>query len=173
MPIKYEVQTDNDRSTAVEPAPRTGAPPLSLAQQRLWLLAQLSPSSPVYNEPIMVHIDEFVDPAVMAASLTEIVRRHEAWRTVFRTVDGEPRQHALPPRPFHLDVADLRSHPAGEREEEIQRLAVEHASRPFDLRTGPVVRALLIASGERESRLVVTAHHIAVDGVSFFGVFLP
>src|SRR6185436_10310977 len=49
----------------------------------------------------------------------------------------------------------------------------EHARRPFDLEKGPLVRALLVLSGERESRLVVTAHHIVVDGTSFFGVFLP
>lgn len=157
----------------IESVPRSETLPASFAQQRLWFLTQLHPSSHAYNEPIMVHMDQLADPAVLKDCLTEITRRHEAWRTVFPALDGEPLQRIMPPSPFHLDTIDLRPVPEDQREHAIHRVAAEHARRPFSLAEGPLVRALLIMSGEKESRLVVTAHHTVVDGVSFFGVFLP
>ena len=160
-------------SLPIESVPRREMLPTSFAQHRLWYLVQLAPTSQVYNEPIMVHMDERVDPALLQECLTEITRRHEAWRTTIPSLDGEPRQQVAPPRPFPLDVVDLRSLSPDQRESEVHRIAAEHARRPFDLREGPLVRALLIVVGEKESRLVVTAHHIVVDGVSFFSVFLP
>lgn len=121
----------------------------------------------------MIHIDGPLDTAVLERCLGEIVRRHEAWRTVFPAIDGEPFQLILPPGPFALDVADLSGLPSAELESQVLHRAVEHARKVFHLATGPLVRALLIRTSAVESRLVVTAHHIVVDGVSFFSVFLP
>src|SRR5262245_24252034 len=84
----------------VEPTPRTDTLPLSFAQQRLWFIGQMFPQAPTYNEPIMVRMEGPVDAAVLAQCLTEITRRHEAWRTVFETVDGQPVQQIQPNRPF-------------------------------------------------------------------------
>ena len=53
------------------------------------------------------------------------------------------------------------------------RAAAMHARMPFHLEQGPLVRAILIRFGAAEARLGVTAHHMVVDGVSFFHVFLP
>ncbi|MGH2708728.1 MAG: condensation domain-containing protein, partial [Actinomycetota bacterium] len=44
-------------------------------------------------------------------------------------------------------------------------------SRPFDLRRGPLFRALLVRLSEREHVLLLTAHHIVTDGWSM-GVFI-
>src|SRR5262249_12078504 len=143
------------------------------AQQRLWFLAQLFPDAPTYNEPIMVHVGGPVEQLALEQSLTEITRRHEAWRTVFTSVDGQPRLQIQEPSPFHLPVRDVMHLPFEEREAEAQRLAVHDARRPFDLGRGPLVRALLIVISESDARLIVTAHHTVVDGVSFFNVFLP
>jgi hypothetical protein len=158
---------------AIEPAPREGLSPVSFGQQLLWFFARMFPEAPTYNEPIMVRMGGSLDAAVLARCLTEITRRHEAWRTVFPTVDGRPAQQIEPPAPFQLAVIDLTSLPPDQREPEALRLATEDARRPFDLRRGPLVRALLLHLDEADSRLIVTAHHIVVDGVSFFNVFLP
>ena len=48
-----------------------------------------------------------------AARWSEIVRRHEALRTVFRSRDGEPRQVIHAPRPLRLPVHDLSRLPRG------------------------------------------------------------
>lgn len=141
---------------------------VSFAQERIWFIHQLFPGTVDYNEPILIRMAEPVDVDALERALSEIVRRHEAWRTVFTAIDGTPRQKVLPARPFQLEVADV-----GPSEPEIMRDAVRHARMPFDLARGPLVRALLIRSSEKAASLVITAHHLVVDGVSFFNVFLP
>ncbi|HVR95316.1 MAG TPA: amino acid adenylation domain-containing protein, partial [Thermoanaerobaculia bacterium] len=76
----------------IGPVPRGGALPLSFAQQRLWFLYQLEPESPAYNVPTAVRLEGRLDVPVLAASLGEVVRRHESLRTVFAVAQGEPVQ---------------------------------------------------------------------------------
>ncbi|HJX28337.1 MAG TPA: SDR family NAD(P)-dependent oxidoreductase, partial [Thermoanaerobaculia bacterium] len=87
--------------------PREGALPLSFAQQRLWLIDQLEPGSPLYNVPVILRADGALDVAALERSLGEIVSRHEALRTVFAVPGGAPVQVILSAEPFHLPVVDL------------------------------------------------------------------
>ena len=73
---------------------------------------------------------------VLKKSLAEIVRRHEALRTTFSIVEGEPVQVIAPLLSFSLPVVDISHFSDGEREEEAQRLATEEAKKPFDLSMG-------------------------------------
>ena len=66
--------------------------PLSFAQQRLWFLYHFEPESPEYNIPQAFRIEGDLEPDVMQKALIELVRRHEALRTTFRSVEGEPAQ---------------------------------------------------------------------------------
>ena len=159
--------------TPIESTPRGGPLPASFGQQRLWFLAQMFPGDPSYNEPLMVPLVGPVDAAALARSLTEITRRHEAWRTVFTSADGQPMQEIRPPSPFSLTLIDLTSLPPEEREPEAKRLSLNDTRRPFDLREGPLVRALLIRLSDTDSRLIVTAHHIIMDGCSYWQFLLP
>jgi len=94
-----------------------GAPiPLSHGQQLLWLHAQLCPELPVYNEPITVHRRGALDVAALERSLREILRRHEAWRTTFPSVDGAPVQVVRPETDMALPLVDLRGLPAHRRD---------------------------------------------------------
>ncbi|HEY4575524.1 MAG TPA: amino acid adenylation domain-containing protein, partial [Thermoanaerobaculia bacterium] len=65
------------------PVPRDGDLPLSFAQQRLWLIDQLEPGTPLYHLPLVLRAEGPLRTAVLRRSLSEIVRRHEAVRTVF------------------------------------------------------------------------------------------
>ena len=66
--------------------------PISYAQQRLWFLDQLEPGNPVYNLPAGVRLKGALQLSALERSLNEIIRRHEALRTRFLTLDGEPVQ---------------------------------------------------------------------------------
>lgn len=88
---------------------------LTFAQQQVWLHAQLAPHLPVYNEPFTVHRNGPLDVGALERSFTEIIRRHEAWRTTFATVDGEPVQVVHPPFEIKLPLVDLRKLPQSER----------------------------------------------------------
>ncbi len=146
--------------------PREGALPLSFAQQRLWFLDQLEPGSPLYNMPGALRVEGPLDGAVLARCLGEIVRRHEALRTVFAAPQGSPVQVIRPAEPFPLPVVDLSGLPADEREARALALAAEEAGRPFDLARGPLLRGLLLRLAERDHAVVLTVHHIVSDGWS-------
>ncbi|HKH44467.1 MAG TPA: amino acid adenylation domain-containing protein, partial [Thermoanaerobaculia bacterium] len=132
------------------PAPRDGDLPLSFAQQRLWFLDQLRPGDPAYNLPHALALEGDLDVPALAATLGELVRRHEALRT----------------RLAGIDQIDLTALPAAAHRAEARRLAGEEALRPFDLARGPLLRAALLRLGDREWHLLLTIHHIAADGWS-------
>jgi amino acid adenylation domain-containing protein len=149
---------------ASAPSRRAGSRfPLSLAQERLWFLDQLEPDTSTYNLPVLLRLSGRLDRAALAASLTEIVRRHEALRTRFE--DGE--QVVAPAGDFPLPLLDLAALPAGRRGAVADRLSEDEVHRPFDLRRGPPLRVLLLRLAADEHRAVATMHHIVSDGWSF------
>src|ERR1700733_6645733 len=89
--------------------------PLSPAQEQIWLHAQLVPHTPIYNEAVTIRRTGTLDVSVLERSFTEIVRRHEAWRTAFRFVDGDLVQVIQPAAPVHLKVLDLSNIPSAQR----------------------------------------------------------
>jgi len=164
------------KGEALAPIPRRAADalvPLSFAQQRVWLHAQLAPQVPIYNEPMTITRTGALDMAVLERCMLEIVRRHEIWRTTFDTVDGQPVQVVHPvPASFSLPVIDLRSLPEGDRQSEALRLVSEEGARCFDLNRGPLVRALVLRLGEEHYDLFFNIHQIVLDGVTaYHGLF--
>ncbi|MGD2115490.1 MAG: amino acid adenylation domain-containing protein, partial [Acidobacteriota bacterium] len=152
-----------------------GPLPLSFAQQRLWFIDQLDPGSPVYNIPVAVRLDGPLRVAVLARSLGEVVRRHEALRTVFTAEQGEPRQVVLPALPamaFPLPVVDLTGLPEATREPVARDLASAEAAHPFDLVHGPLLRASVVRlgspgeAGPADHAVLLTMHHVVSDGWS-------
>jgi amino acid adenylation domain-containing protein len=165
-------------SETAQPIPRraeedTAAPPLSFAQERLWLVDQLSPGNPAYNLPGALRLRGAFAPRAFAAALAEVERRHEALRTVFAAPPGgapvqvirPPAREGLPGRPL-LPLVDLALLPAGRRQAEADRLRSAEARRPFDLAAGPLLRAALLRLSGEEHAALVTLHHIVADGWS-------
>ena len=70
--------------------------PLSFAQQRLWFLHELEPTSSFYNVPVAVRLRGRLHINAMQRTLNEIVRRHESLRTSFPTIDAQPVQSIAP-----------------------------------------------------------------------------
>jgi len=145
--------------------------PLSFAQQRLWFLAQWEPESPYYNIPCALRLTGPLDVAALRQSLTEIFRRHEALRTTFAVVQGQPVQIIGPPRPAPLLELNLTAVSAETRDAEALRLATEDAQRPFDLAHGPLLRSTLLRLDEHDHLLLFTMHHIVSDGWSVAVLF--
>ncbi|MEG4634877.1 condensation domain-containing protein, partial [Microcoleus sp. AR_TQ3_B6] len=148
------------------PVERCGEMLLSFAQARLWFLEQLEPGSWAYNIPAAVRLTGSLDVAVLEQSLNEIVGRHEALRTTFTMVSGEPIQVIAPVKALSVPLVDLRSLPEAQQEALVKRLATEEAQQPFDLTTGPLLRATLLQLREAEYILLLTMHHIVSDGWS-------
>jgi acyl transferase domain-containing protein len=140
--------------------------PLSFAQQRLWFIDQLEPGSPLYNLPRALHTEGPLRIEVLTLTLSEIVRRHEALRTVFAAPEGSPVQVIRPATTFALPLVDLSGLPASRRQAEAFLLAGEEAGRPFDLARGPLLRGVLLRLADEEHVVALTMHHIVSDGWS-------
>jgi amino acid adenylation domain-containing protein len=155
----------------VVPVERTGALPLSFAQERLWFIDQLEPGSAVYNLPMAWRLGGALDGAALERALAEIVRRHESLRTVFTEVDGSPEQVVAPFGGFALPVEDLSGSGEADREAAVRRRAGEEARRPFDLAAGPLFRAVLLRVDAEDHVLLLSMHHIVSDGWSMGVLF--
>ncbi|MFE4646710.1 condensation domain-containing protein, partial [Streptomyces sp. NPDC056730] len=147
-------------SGAIVPVARDGQLPMSLTQERLWFLENFTPGSIEYNIVGALRMTGVLDADALRTALAGLVDRHEALRTTFDSVDGRGIQvvHAS------LDVpvrAVTLSDPSG-----LDAVLREESVTPFDLRTGPLVRALLVRITSTEHVLVLSMHHIVTDGWS-------
>ena len=156
-------------------SPRRGdePAPLSLSQEQLLLREKSTPDIPVlYNECITLRMSGPLDVYLLERSLTEIIRRHEIWRTSYEARNGRMVQIVHPaPTDFRLPVIDLRGLPAAEQEMVVQHDISEAVRQRFDLTNGPLLRARLVALGPSEQRLYIIAHLSIVDGVSVYQIF--
>ncbi len=155
----------------VVPVERTGPLPLSFAQERLYFLDRLAPGSALYNMPFALRLDGALDVSAAERALGEVVRRHEALRTIFAETDAGTMQIVVPFDGFVLPVEDFAGLADEEREAAARRRALQEAVRPFDLSAGPLFRALLLRLGAEEHVLLMTMHHIVGDGWSMDVLF--
>ncbi len=140
--------------------------PLSFAQERLWFLDQFTAHNALYNISLAVRYRGKLDVDALKRSLYGIIQRHEALRTTFITIDGQPRQRISPTWSISLPLVSLEMLAEVECKKEAQRLMDEEAQKPFDLARGPLVRTTLLRLGEMQHILLLTMHHIISDGWS-------
>ncbi|MQY11299.1 Tyrocidine synthase 3 [Streptomyces sp. RB5] len=138
---------------------RPGVVPLSFAQQRLWFLDGLDRDGGMYNIPAAIRLEGPVDVARLRAALNAVVARHEALRTLFPEVDGQPVQVILPEVEVPFSVREIG-------EASLDGALSEAARYRFDLAAEVPVRAELFRTGADAWVLVVVLHHIAGDGWS-------
>jgi amino acid adenylation domain-containing protein len=150
---------------------REGAVPLTMTQEHLWGLDRLLPGAPFSNMPYAVRLTGPLNVTALERSFNEIIKRHEALRTTFTTVAGQPAQVIAPTLRLSSPVEDLCALPRVEREATAQRLTRTAALYFFDLENGPLLKVRLLRLSEQEHILLLTMHHIISDGWSW-GVLL-
>jgi amino acid adenylation domain-containing protein len=140
--------------------------PLSFAQKRLWFLVQLNPNSSLYNSSAAIRLEGQLNQAALQQSFNEIIRRHQALRTTFPVVNGQPIQVISPSATLKLPIVDLQELPEAQKKALVQKLIQEESQRCFDLVQCPLLRYTLIHTHELEYILLFTIHHIVSDGWS-------
>ncbi|MEW1927049.1 amino acid adenylation domain-containing protein [Streptomyces sp. NPDC088360] len=142
--------------------------PLSPLQEGLLFHAAFDDQGPdVYTVQSALDIEGTVDADRLRASWQALLTRHAALRACFRQVSGAQmvqviaRDVVLPWRTEDVSGLAESDEPAA-----LERLAVSERSEPFDLAVPPLLRLLLIRRSEHRHRLVVTSHHILMDGWS-------
>ena len=155
-----------DSTVASVPAQEVFVLPASLGQERFWGLDRMKPGNPTWSVPVRFRLQGALNVEFMRRAFNEIVRRHEALRTMFSVADGQPVQVIRPTLEIEVPVADLRHLPKAERDTEMDRLSFQEARGGFDLRVGPLLRVGLLRVEDNEHVLLVTPHHSVADYLS-------
>lgn len=126
----------------------------------MWLMDRLGHGDASYSVPFATRLRGPLDLDALTAALTSLVRRHEILRTRYGQQDGEPYQEVRPaPETIAVRVVEADADGSG-------TLLAEEAHRPFDLAAGPLPRALVLRHGEQDHTVLLTFHHITIDGPS-------
>ena len=151
---------------SMRPVTREQALALSSSQLRMWFASQLDPDATASVRPMAITIIGQLNVDALSSSLQEVVRRHEVLRTIYPSLQGEPRQHIDDAASLSLPVTDLAAYPMAEGGAMARKLAQESAQQHFDLEHGPVLRASLLRLDAMQHILLIAVHHIAFDGWS-------
>jgi len=157
---------DPARAPAPVSAPEAAALryPLSYGQEALWFIHESAPESPAYNVGIALAIAAPVNPAALDRALATLAGRHPSLRATFSAPAGEPEQEIQPASAIRLECTGAAAWDL----DELKRRVGEAHRRPFDLASGPVLRAELFTRSAVDHVLLLSMHHIACDALSFW-----
>ncbi|MCA3783275.1 MAG: amino acid adenylation domain-containing protein [Burkholderia sp.] len=143
---------------AAEFVASSGPLPLTPIQKRFFAQHQHDPDQ--YNQAVLLDVPADFDPVLLRQALRHAVKWHDALRLRFRAGESGWIQSVVDDPEVPVGVFDLP------RDQLAQHVAQSHAS--LNLSDGPVVRADLFRLDEgRSLRLLLVAHHLVVDGVSW------
>ncbi len=139
--------------------------PLTEPQREIWLAAALNDEANcAFNESLTLHLRGSLRENDLLAALKTVLDRHDALRSTI-SPDGEwlvvHESSAAT-----IDVRDLTGMDAMSREAALVAAVEEEASAPFALESGPLARASLLRMEADYAVLLLTAHHIVLDGWS-------
>jgi condensation enzyme len=104
-----------------------------------------------------------ISVAALQGALDDVVARHELLRTVIVREVEPPYQQVHPPGPVPLEVRDLPPVIDRSRDVRAEELILEAEQARMNPREVPLLRAVLGQFDDRDSVLVLTAHHSAAD----------
>jgi hypothetical protein len=138
--------------------------PLSVGQERLWQWQKLnSERANALNLHYLLEIRGNLDHVALASSLDEIHRRHECLRSHFVSSGDTVVAQLCPDRHTSLLNEDLSDLPETDALAEARSRAQKLGSRPFDVSTGPLSRAVLYKIARHSYILLLAVHHIVFD----------
>ncbi|MGQ5696391.1 amino acid adenylation domain-containing protein, partial [Rhodococcus erythropolis] len=135
--------------------------PLSLAQQRMWVLNQFDKTSGAYNIPVAIRLSGALDVDALHSAVSDLIERHEVLRTVYPDRGNGPVQMILPRSAAAVGLEVIATDEASVAEQ-----VADTVREGFDVTTAVPLRIRLFEVDESERVLVVVIHHISGDGFS-------
>ncbi|CAA6802050.1 MAG: Non-ribosomal peptide synthetase [uncultured Sulfurovum sp.] len=132
---------------------------LSYAQKGLFMIESLNAGFSVYNETASFGFNENLDVNVLEKSFQLLIERHDILRTSFVSIDGIPKQTVLDYVPFEIESENLNN-------QNLEKVIEAFDMKPFNLSTPPLLRAKLLKLKSKKYILLITFHHIIIDGWS-------
>ncbi|GAA2889804.1 hypothetical protein GCM10010443_61410 [Actinoplanes cyaneus] len=134
--------------------------PLSPLQEGLYYLSDLDQDTDVYTVQQVFTLTGAVDAARLEAAATALLERYPNLRGGFtRTASGTAVQ--VVPAPAAAPFTRVTVDAAG-----FEALVASETTRRFDLAAPPLLRFVLATLGDGDHRLVLTQHHLLMDGWS-------
>ncbi|MFO1077414.1 MAG: amino acid adenylation domain-containing protein [Planctomycetota bacterium] len=140
---------------------------MSDGQQEIWLATRFGDhASLAFNLVSTVSFRGELDVALLRRCIQSLSERHEALRAI-PNADGQT-QRLLSPERAGIDVplVDLRDRDQAGRDAGLRAERQREVETLFDLERGPLVRAKIVQTADREFELMLAAHHIVADGWS-------
>lgn len=138
--------------------------PISLPQSRFWFLRHLLDDPTFPNVVLSYRVSGNIRVGDFERALRISTNRHEALRTCFvedEDQPGEAYQKVLPSSPARLERKKVET--AEDVDDEYKTLR----ARVFELEQGDVVKMLLLTQSPTTHYLMISYHHIIMDGASF------
>lgn len=155
-------------TTAQSSAPAEVSGPFQPSPIQQWFLEQELEGGNHWNQTFLFSVSERLDTTALSAALRAVIAHHSALRLRFirRNNTWEATVHPEPDDDI-LSLHNLSEYQSARLVKQIERACrVEQARLSFEF--GPLLRAAYIDCGEdRPGRLLITVHHLAVDGVSW------
>ncbi|MCP4151239.1 MAG: AMP-binding protein, partial [bacterium] len=162
----YLKEAQEEKYISIEPVEKKEYYPLSYNQKRLFFIHRVNPENTSYNMPGEFIISYEADVPAIQKTLAAISRKHESFRTFYRTINGEPIQFIKEKIEIPLKISDLSSLPEEEKQQERNTLFQKQITTPFNLSEPPLFRVLLIKLQKEHWEFVFNMHHIITDGWS-------
>ena len=149
-----------------EQGPVTGPVPLTPIQHHL--LAHDPAHTHHFNQSVLLASRQPLEPALVEKALARVVAHHDALRLRFHRHEGTWQQENMGTEesPVALHQLDLSATPLAEQPQAVEAEA-SRLQASFDLSQPPLLRAALFQLGEGQQRLLLVAHHLVVDAVSW------
>jgi amino acid adenylation domain-containing protein/non-ribosomal peptide synthase protein (TIGR01720 family) len=157
-------QNEQKATCPIVPVDRSEFIPLSLQQNRLWVLNELNFNKNIYNISGAYRLHGDLNLNALETAFKQLLKRHEILRTSFREQDGQPFQHIADDVNFSITQQPVM-------EQDINTLVKQEAQNEFNIEKAPLVRAKLLTLASDEHILLITFHHLVFDGGSW-GVFI-
>ncbi|MFP7658464.1 amino acid adenylation domain-containing protein [Chryseobacterium proteolyticum] len=164
---KLIAQSGKSGHASIQKAAVSESYPLSNAQHRLWVLSQDEENSIAYNMPSYHILKGDFDSNSFKRAIQSTIERHEILRTVFKENEaGEIRQWILSGESLDFEIGYYDFREKTDKEASIKEYLKQDAGEPFNLQTGPLLRAALLQLSEDSYAFYYNMHHIIGDGWS-------
>ncbi len=164
--LRRKLERSKGAGDAIRPLTAGATRTLSFAQERFWFLSRLEPRSTEYTLIGGGRLRGPLDLAALRSALRALARRHEPLRTRFPASAGVPVVQVDPTPGEILGLVDLGSDRGADADAVIARELEALRELPFDLENGPLLRARLVRLGDDDHALLLSYHHILIDGWS-------
>src|SRR6185369_7010975 len=139
--------------------------PLTVQQQRLWLLEQLEHTKTAFHVPLVLRLKGSLGRSALENAVASLLSRHLILCSRVSDENGDPLWTAAPPEAI-FDFVDEREIRRADREQHVRQLVTESVQETFDLDSGPLLRARLLQISSSEHILILVAHGIVCDSTS-------